>query len=142
MVDLSQNLIIAIVVGPAAAVAVGMVGWFVRRTFLKQDRDIERQDREIEKMALGQKEFDKKLLDVLVLQSQFDQKLHAGFKQIGSDVDNMKSTFKESFDRIGSDMDGMKASISGLETELREHRAVMDKEIALIRERIGRNGAG
>ena len=138
MVDLSQNLIIAIVVGPAAAVAVGMVGWFVRRTFLKQDRDIERQDREIEKMALGQKEIGESLLKVLVQQSRFDERLEAGFKQIGSDVDNVKATVV----RLSSDMDGMKASIAGLETELREHRAVMDKEIALIRERIGRNGAG
>ena len=131
MLDLSQNLIIAIVVGPAAAVAVGMVGWFVRRTFHKQDR-------EIEKLAVTQKEIGESLLKVLVQQSRFDERLEAGFKQIGSDVDNVKATVV----RLSSDMDGMKSSIAGLESELREHRAVMDKEIALIRSRIGRNGAG
>ena len=99
-------------------------------------------DEERKKMALEQKEFDKKLLDVLLNQKGYDEKLRAGFSQIGSNLDNMKSTFKESFDRIESDMDGMKASISGLETELRDHRAAMDKEIASLRERIGNNGAG
>ena len=131
MLDLSQNLIIAIVVGPGIAAAIGLATWSVRRTFHRQDRDIDnqdrkiaKQDRELEKMALEQKEFDKKLLGVLLNQKGYDEKLRAGFKQ------------------ISSDMDSVKTSISGLETELREHSAKMDKEIALLRERIGRNGAG
>ena len=93
-------------------------------------------------MAVTQKEFDQRLLNVLLDQKGYDERMRAGFKEMGSNMDNMKSTFKESFDRIGSDMDGMKASISGLETELRERSTKMDKEIALLRERIGRNGAG
>ena len=75
-------------------------------------------------MALEQKEFDRRLLDVLLTQKGFDEKLRAGFKEMGSNMDNVKT------------------SISGLETELRQHSAKMDKEIALLRERIGDNGAG
>ena len=72
-------------------------------------------------MVVTQKEFDQRLLNVLVLQSRFDERLDAGFDRIGSDIANLRS-------------------------ELREHRAAMDKEIAVLRERIGdnpgRNGKG
>ena len=135
MLDSWQNAIIAAIVGPLIVFLLTFVGWALRRLYFKHDE-------EIKNMALEQKEFDRRLLDVLLTQKGFDEKLRAGFKEMGSNMDNMKSTFKESFDRIGSDMDGMKASISGLETELRQHSAKMDKEIALLRERIGDNGAG
>lgn len=92
-------------------------GWATRRLYVKHVE-------EIKNMALDQKEFDKTLLKVLLQQSKFDDRLESGFERIGADMDNMKT------------------NIAGLQSELREHRAVMDKEIALIRERIGRNGAG
>ena len=88
-------------------------------------------------MATTQKEFDKSLLKVLLVQSEFDQRLDAGFERIGGDVDNLRSSIV----RMGTDMDSMKTSISDLQSELRDHRAAMDKEIAVIRERISRNGS-
>ena len=67
---------------------------------------------------------------MLLVQSKFDQRLQAGFDRIGGDVG-----------RITIEMERMKTSISDLQSELRDHRAAMDKEIAVIRERISRNGS-
>ena len=109
MLDLSQNVVIAAVVGPLTVFLLTFVGWALRRLYLKHDE-------EIKNMAVTQKEFDERLLNVLVLQSRFDERLDAGFDRIGSDI-------------------------AGLRSELREHRAAMDKEIAVLRERIGDNGS-
>ena len=116
MLDLSPTDLVAIIAGPILVFILATAGWALRRTFAKQDE-------EMKKMATTQKEFDASLLKVLLAQSRFDERLEAGF------------------DRLGSDMDSMKTSIAGLQSELRDHRATMDKEIAVIRERISRNGS-
>ena len=131
MLDLSQNAIVTAVVGQLIVFVVAFAGWATRRLYLKHDE-------EIKNMVVTQKEFDQRLLNVLVDQKGFDERLRAGFKEMGSNVDNVKTTVG----RLSDDMDSVKTSISGLETELREHSAKMDKEIALLRERIGNNGAG
>ena len=102
-------------------------------------------------MALTQKEFEKSLLNMLLVQSKFEQRLQAGFDRIGADTDSMKTSIaglqsnitglQSNVDQMGADMDSMKTSIVGLQSELRDHRAAMDKEIAVIRERISRNGS-
>ena len=131
MLDLWQNAVIAAVVGPLTVFLLTIVGWALRRLYVKHDE-------EIKNMAVTQKEFDQRLLNVLVDQKGFDERLRAGFKEMGSNIDNVKTTVV----RLSDDMDSVKTSISGLETELRQHSAKMDKEIALLRERIGDNGAG
>ena len=91
-------------------------------------------DKEIEKMATTQKDFDKLILNVLLMQSRHDQRLQAGFQRMSADMENMKTGLQ-------ADMENMKSNVTRLESELRDHRAAMDKEIAVIRERISRNGS-
>ena len=101
-------------------------------------------DKEIEKMATTQKDFDKLILNVLLMQSRHDQRLQAGFQRMSADMENMKTGLQADMENMKSgvqiNMDNMKSNVTRLESELRDHRAAMDKEIAVIRERISRNG--
>ena len=144
MLDLSPNALIGIIVGPLLVAILAAAGWFARRAFAQTDKEVARIDKEIDKMAITQKEYEKSLLNVLLAQNRFDLRLEAGFERIGDDMDNVKSSItglQSNIDRMGTDMDSMKTNIAGLQSDLRDHRAAMDKEIAVIRERISRNGS-
>ena len=138
MLDLSANALTAILLGPLVVFILAMAGWSLRRVIIKQDE-------EMKNMATTQKEFDKLILNVLLMQSQHDQRLEAGFQRMSADMEIMKSGMQANMDNMKTgmqtDMDNMKSNVTRLESELRDHRAAMDKEIAVIRERISRNGS-
>ena len=144
MLDLSPNALIGIIAGPLLVFILATAGWFARRAFAQTDKEVARIDKEFDKMAITQKEYEKSLLNVLLAQNRFDLRLEAGFERIGDDMDNVKSSItglQSNIDRMGTDMDSMKTNIAGLQSDLRDHRAAVDKEIAVIRERISRNGS-
>ena len=144
MLDLPPNALIGIIAGPLLVFILATAGWFARRAFAQTDKEVARIDKEIDKMAITQKEYEKSLLNVLLAQNRFDLRLEAGFERIGDDMDNVKSSItglQSNIDRMGTDMDSMKTNIAGLQSDLRDHRAAVDKEIAVIRERISRNGS-
>ena len=148
MLDLSQNLIIAIIVGPGIAAAIGLAIWFVRRTFHQQDRAIEKQDKEIEKMAVTQKEIGQRLVNVLTEQGKLGERLEERFNGLSARM----ADFQQNVNRVEghmsemrSNMQSMQRDVDGAQTAIRYHREYVDSEIAGLRELLddkGRNGAG
>ena len=155
MLDLSQNLIIAIVVGPGIAAAILMAGWFVRRSFQKYDE-------EIKNMAVTQKEIGERLMSVLTEQGKLSDRLEERFNGLSSRMSDFQENVKRvegnmtemrsNMDGMRSnmhgmqrDIDGMQRDISGAHTAIQDHRKYVDTEVAGLRkllDRNGRNGAG
>ena len=141
MLDLSQNAIIAIVVGPGIAAAILMAGWFVRRAFLKYDE-------EIKNMAVTQKEIGERLINVLTEQGKLGERLEERFNGLSSKMADFQENVKlveGNMHGMQRDIDGMQRDISGAHTAIQDHRKYVDTEIAGLRKLLdgdGRNGAG
>ena len=151
MLDLSQNLIIAIVVGPGIAAAIGLAIWFVRRTFHQQDRAIEKLDKEIEKMAVTQKEIGQKLAGVLEREKVLSSELKSGMEKVDLKFENVRLTFKHETDVLRKDMETLATNvdreIGALSDSFKEmkasvgaHDEVVDRDLAEIREWLNGDG--
>ena len=145
MLDLSQNLIIAIVVGPGIAAAIGLATWSVRRTFHRQDRDIDnqdrkiaKQDRELEKMADNQKEIEKKLADtqkeighklagVLERERELSADLQSNMEKVDLKFANMRLTFDK-------DIEGLRHSFREMNASASARDKVVERDLAEVRE--------
>ena len=155
MLDLSQNAVIAAIVGPLTVFLLTFVGWALRRLYFKHDE-------EIKNMAVTQKEIGERLMNVLTEQGKLSDRLEERFNGLSSRMSDFQENVKRvegnmtemrsNMDGMRSnmhgmqrDIDGMQRDISGAHTAIQDHRKYVDTEIAGLRkllDRNGRNGAG
>ena len=148
MLDLSQNAVIAAIVGPLTVFLLTFVGWALRRLYFKHDE-------EIKNMAVTQKEIGERLMNGLTEQGKLSDRLEERFNGLSSRM----SDFQENVKRVEGnvtemrsnmhgmqrDIDGMQRDISGAHTAIQDHRKYVDTEVAGLRkllDRNGRNGKG
>ena len=144
MLDLTPNALFGIIAGSLLFLILATAGWFARRAVLRIDK-------EIDKMEVAQREFEKLLLNVSIAQVKFDFRLESGFDRIGTDMGNVRNSItglSSNTNRMSTDLyrmktitNGSQSSTAGLISAVRDHQAAIDKEIAVIRERISRNGS-
>ena len=127
MLDLSQNLIIALIVGPGIAAAILLAGWFVRRSFHKQDEDIKN-------MVVTQKEIWEKLAGVLEREKERSNELKSGMEIVDLKFENMGLTFNKDLGVLAANVDKeVKALAASMDKDIQTLATNMDKEIMELR---------
>ena len=149
MLDLSPNALIGIIAGPVLVFIFATAGWFVRRSFAQLDR-------EIDKMAVTQREFGEKLANLLASEQVLNMKLKSGFERVDRNFDAIKTTFKHETDNVRKDMvvmsnkidknmevmaanvdkefEVLRSSFREMKADVSAHDALVDRDLAEIRE--------
>ena len=156
MLDLWQNAIVTGIVGALILFVLTMATWALRRTFHRQDRDIDnqdrkiaKQDREIEKMQDTQKEIGRKLAGVLERENVLSAKLESGMESVDLKFENMGLTFNKDLGVLAANVDkdiqtlatnvdkdivALRHSFSEMKASVGAHREVVDRDLAEVRE--------
>ena len=127
MLDLSQNLIIAAVVGPLTVFLLTFVGWALRRLYLKHDE-------EIKNMVVTQKEIWEKLAGVLEREKERSTELKSGMEIVDLKFENMGLTFNKDLGVLAANVDKeVKALAASMDKDIQTLATNMDKEIMELR---------
>ena len=141
MLDLWQNAIVTGIVGALILFVLTMATWAVRRTFHRQDRDIDNQDRkiatqdrEIEKMQDTQKEIGRKLAGVLERENVLSAKLESGMESVDLKFENMGLTFNKDLGVLAANVDkDIKALATSMDKDIQTLATNVDKDIVALR---------
>ena len=140
MLDLWQNAIVTGIVGALILFVLTMATWAVRRTFHRQDRDIDNQDRkiatqdrEIEKMQDTQKEIGRKLAGVLERENVLSAKLESGMESVDLKFENMGLTFNKDLGVLAANVDkDIKALATSMDKDIQTLATNVDKDIQTL----------
>ena len=137
VLDLSQNAVIAAIVGPGIAAAIGLAIWFVRRSFHQQDE-------EIKNMAVTQKEIWEKLAGVLEREKERNAEFKSNMEIVDLKFENMGLTFNKDLGVLAANVDKdimeLRHSFSEMKVSMGARDDAVDRDLAEIRERLKGDG--
>ena len=131
MVDLSLNTFVAGIAGVLVAFILTSAGWAWRRMIVKQDEDIK-------KMAVTQKEIGEKLAGVLEREKDLSSDLRSGMEKVDLKFENIALTFNKDLGvlaaNIDKDIEGLRHSFNEMKASVGARDKAVDKDLAEIRE--------